>query len=284
MELLNNYQRGNLVKILVFGKGFIGKEIYKYFDCNVSDRRIKYPEDVKQEINKYQPDIVINCIGKVGEINIDWCEDHQDETFFSNVQVPLMIDKSCSDLNIKMVHISSGCIYNGGEFNEEDLPNFFGSTYSRSKILCQEGLSKNVLQLRIRMPICSYPDSRNFLTKILRYDKLIDVNNSITVMPDFLNTLKRLINNNSIGIFNVVNPRPISHSQIINIYNEYANIKKEFNIFSIEEMERITAAKRSNCRLSTHKLESLGIILEDSHVAIRRCVQQYVKQENLCVI
>lgn len=45
----------------------------------------------------------------------------------------------------------------------------------------------NVLTLRVRMPIVpdlTYP--RNFITKIIKYDKVIDIPNSMTVLPELL--------------------------------------------------------------------------------------------------
>jgi hypothetical protein len=45
----------------------------------------------------------------------------------------------------------------------------------------------NVLTLRVRMPIVAdlvYP--RNFITKIIKYDKVVDIPNSMTVLPELL--------------------------------------------------------------------------------------------------
>lgn len=45
----------------------------------------------------------------------------------------------------------------------------------------------NVLALRVRMPIVEdllYP--RNFITKILMYKKVVDIPNSMTVLPELL--------------------------------------------------------------------------------------------------
>ena len=45
----------------------------------------------------------------------------------------------------------------------------------------------NVLTLRVRMPIVEslvYP--RNFITKIIKYDRVVDIPNSMTVLPELL--------------------------------------------------------------------------------------------------
>lgn len=270
------------MKLLVLGNGFIGKYVSKYLGCPISDARIDDMYSIQKEINIYNPDIVINCIGKAGNPNVDWCENHIDETFRSNVFVPQILDMLCRSYKIKMVHIGSGCIYNNGIFSEEDAPNFIGSIYSKSKKEVEESLSKNVLQLRIRMPISSEPGDRNLITKLLKYDKILDMENSVTVIDDFLYALKLLIQKDAKGIFNVVNPVAVKHSEILNIYNKYSNVEKKFSIISIEELEKITIAPRSNCILSTNKLESFGIRLRTAPEAIEDCIKKYVKSENLC--
>lgn len=45
----------------------------------------------------------------------------------------------------------------------------------------------NVLTLRVRMPIVAdlvYP--RNFITKIIKYNKVVNIPNSMTVLPELI--------------------------------------------------------------------------------------------------
>ena len=42
---------------------------------------------------------------------------------------------------------------------------------------------KNVLNVRIRMPIIDSHNERNFITKITKYDKVVNIPNSMTVLP-----------------------------------------------------------------------------------------------------
>lgn len=269
---------------LVLGDGFIGNKIKDYFKCQVSPIRVRNYHDIKQEIVKYHSDIVINCIGKTGRPNIDWCESNKEETYFSNVIIPQEIDRACNDLGKKMVHIGSGCIYSNGEFSECDRPNFYGSFYSRTKITAEEALGRDVLQLRIRMPISGKNEERNLISKLLKYDEIIDEKNSVTVIDDFLFALERLINLNAKGIFNVVNPDAVSHVDILNIYNKYSQNKKNYRIISVEELHKKTEARRSNCTLSTAKLNSYGVVLRNTIDAIEECVKSYVRSEDLCEV
>ena len=270
------------MKHLVLGNGFIGNYVSKYLGCPISSKRIDNIYSLQEEIDIYDPDVIINCLGKAGNPNVDWCESHIDETFRSNVFVPQILNIVCKSYNIKMVHIGSGCIYNNGIFSEKDFPNFTGSIYSKSKKEAEELLNKDVLQLRIRMPISSEQNNRNLLTKLLKYDKILNIENSVTVIDDFLYALKLLIEKDAKGIFNIVNPVAVKHPDILNIYNKYSNNKKIFSIISLEELEKITIAPRSNCILSTDKLESFGIRLRTAPEAIEDCIKRYIKLENLC--
>lgn len=271
------------MRYLIFGKGYIGSKFKSFYGDKavVSDKRILLLEDAYSEIKSIDPDVVINCIGVVGTPNIDWCEDHKIETLFGNVMVPFFIDKACQELNVKLVHIGTGCIYQGNKmFDETDLPNFVGGTYVKSKYLIEQSLGLGVLQLRIRMPIDGEVSDRNLLTKILKPVKTTNAFNSLTVVPDLLKACDELINKDAYGIFNVTNPNPISNNQILEIYNKYATVKKEIINFSIDDFRASVKAPRSICTLNTDKLNSYGIYMKNTLESLDGCIKEYVKNVN----
>lgn len=281
-----------MTKILILGNGFLGNRLYNYFrdnreDVILSDERIgpvtTYKE-IKNLINKYNPESILTCIGKTGRPNIDWCESNKESTFFSNVTIPTFIAEVCDDMNIRMVHLGSGCIYEsdneGKGYSEDDKPNFRGSFYSRTKIYSEQILSgyKDILQLRIRMPIDNRPGDRNLIDKLLKYDKIINEQNSITYIPDFLKITKELIDRKETGTFNIVNEGSIGHKEILGLYKEI--VDPEFKMPEFIEIEELdTIAKRSNCILSTKKLEDIGIKVRDVREAIRECM--YIYKQNM---
>lgn len=258
---------------LIYGNGWIGNKINDYLsDSIISPNYINNYEDIINDINKYNPKIIINCIGKTGRPNIDWCENHKEETLFSNVTIPLLIAKACHEKNINMIHIGTGCIYENGVFWEEDKPNYIKSYYSKTKFIAEELLKDfDILQLRIRMPIDDSSNPRNLINKLFSYKKVIDVQNSVTIVEDFLYVLHELIMINAKGVFNVVNPEPIGHKEIIGIFSNYIG---EFKGTFIKPEELITIAGRSNCILSTSKLNSLGIFLRPTKEALEDCAKK----------
>jgi len=271
------------MKMLIFGKGYIANKFKNYFvGSEISDVRIEDISAVKAEIERAQPDVVVNCAGKTGRPNVDWCEDHKAETLFGNVTAPLILAKACDELGVYMVHIGSGCVYEGYNdgkgYSEEDAPNFAGSYYSRTKAWAERMLKDfAVLQLRLRMPFDSAPDERNFITKIVKYNKVISVPNSISVLEDFLMAADALIAKKATGVYNVTNPGTIDHQTILDMYIELVDPNYKYELFSLDELAKVTKAGRSNCGLSVKKLEDEGIHLRPVEQAVRESLITYRK-------
>lgn len=265
-------------KILIFGNGFIANRLIEYLSNSIIvSSRINNIDDIYNEIRTYNPDIIINCIGKTGKPNVDWCEDNKEETFLSNVTVPTFMAEVCQKYDKYMVHIGSGCIYEGdNKYTEKDNPNFKGSFYSRTKIFSENILRNydNVLQLRIRMPIDNRPSQKNLITKLINYKRVINIPNSVTYIPDLAKITKILIQRKETGIFNVVNDGSIAHKEILEMYRNIVDPKFDMPIFiPLEELG--TKAPRSNCTLSAEKLENIGIKMNKTKDVIKECMEEY---------
>lgn len=268
--------------ILILGQGFVAHEFERFYGENakLSEHRVEDYSALLHHLKEERPEVVINCIGKTGRPNVDWCEDHPHETLFSNVTVPLMIARACAELGIYWVHVGSGCVYSGDNdgrgFAEHDAPNFSGSFYSRTKAWSESMLKEfPVLQLRLRMPLMGRPDERNFITKIARYPKVISVPNSISVFPDFLEAAAQLIERRRTGIYNMTNPGAIDHREILSMYTELVDPSFHPVYMSLEELAGVTKAARSNCVLSTQKLADEGIVMRPVKEAVRSALLEY---------
>lgn len=271
-------------KGIVFGAGYLGTKIAKKFDYSLIDRKRLNPLDLKKLgdfLDTEKPNVVVNAIGKTGRPNIDWCEDNKEATMESNVTAAINLCMECSKRNIYFVHLGSGCIYYGNNegrgFNEEDEPNFYGPQfYAKTKILSEKIIMEfPSLILRLRMPIDESPHERNLINKLKNYEKVIDIQNSMTTIPDFLNAMEILIEKRKTGVYNIVNPGTTSAAEIMKMYKEIVNPNHNFEVFSLRELDKITKGKRSNCVLNTNKLESEGIKIPEIHGAIRECLLKY---------
>jgi len=278
-----------LSKYLIFGNGWLGNKFKDYFgdEAELSSERIEKLEQIRSCIYAIGPQVVINCIGKTGKPNIDWCEEHKDETFFSNVTVPAMMAEACDEIGSGMIHIGSGCVYEGyqKEWTENDEPNFFRSFYSKTKIFSEKILStydndvmNDMLILRIRMPFDSSRSPRNLITKLTSYKQVIgDAQNSMTFIPDMLKATEMLVEKGQTGIYNMVNRDALTHREILVAYKYIVDPSFVLPTFigpSELETRGFVKAGRSNCVLSTRKLEEAGIEMPFASNALLRCLNE----------
>lgn len=270
------------MKILIFGGGYVAQHFLNYFGgkAQLSPIRIQDYSAVLEELKLEKPDVVLNCAGKTGKPNVDWCESHKEETLFGNVTVPLILARACAELGLYMVHVGSGCVYTGDKdgqgFTEDDAPNFTGSFYSKTKAW-SESMFKEfpILQLRLRMPLDGVPGPRNFMTKITHYSKVISVPNSISVMKDFVCVAEALIERRATGIYNMTNPGAVTHVQLLDWYKELVDPNFHYEVFSLEELAKVTQAGRSNCVLSSTKLAEEGLAMRPVEEAVREALLEY---------
>jgi len=136
-------------------------------------------------------------------------------------------------------------------------------------------LESNTLNLRIRMPITSENNPRNFITKIVNYEKICSIPNSMTVLEDFYPIILDLMLNKTTGTLNLTNPGLISHNQILELYKEIVDNTFKWENFSIEEQNEILDSKRSNTFLDTTKLEKLYPNIKSIKTSIKEVLKKY---------
>ncbi len=273
-------------KILLFGStGFIGsmlkeallKKGYKVLDPRIEIRNY---DEVKKTFEEVKPDWAINATGKTGTPNVDWCETHPVETLGVNVGGSLNIASIAYSMGVKVAQISSGCVYdgdNGGKgYSEEDKPNFFGSLYSRSRVISEKLLKEfpNVLQLRIRIPILGKHHHKNLIDKLLKYPQMINMTNSCTVMEDFIPAAIKLMEMGKTGVFNMTNIGALNHKEIMTMYKEIVDPCFKINLMSKKDQDALNK-RRSNCVLNTDKREKLGVHMPPLEKSLRKILKSY---------
>jgi dTDP-4-dehydrorhamnose reductase len=263
------------VRTLVYGaKGYLGQQFLTLLPNAVaSEVDIADSEAVADELDRIAPDMAINCAGKTGRPNVDWCEDHKQETLMANVLGPLVLLKELGARSVYWVHLGSGCIYqgdNGGPgFSEDDPPNFSGSFYSRTKGW-SDGILKEfpVLNLRLRMPFDGTDNPRSLLTKLAKYSRVLDAENSLTYLPDFFTAALTLIERRKTGTYNMVNPGVTTPYHIMLRYKEIVDPSHSFERLAPADLPEVAKAARSSCILNTAKLEGEGIAFRPVDEAI----------------
>lgn len=188
-----------------------------------------------------------------------------------------------------MTNYATGCIYKYDDahpmrsskgFLETDAANFADSFYSKTKAQTELIIASypNVLNLRFRMPVSDDLHSRNFVTKITRYEHVVDIPNSNTILFDMLPASLTLAENSVVGIYNFTNPGAISHNEVLALYKKYIDPSFAWKNFSLEEQAKVIKAGRSNCELDTAKLVSklkeFNIVIPEIHDAYEKCFQR----------
>lgn len=211
-----------------------------------------------------KPDSVINCAGLTGRPNVDWCEDHKTDVVRVNVMGTLGLLDACHQAGIHCCNVATGCIYDFDEahpvgeflFQEDTKPNYKGSFYSVTKTIVDQlvHIYDQTLHLRVRMPITADGNPRCLLSKLRRYPKLIDVPNSVSVLPDLLPAMVAMVERRITGTFNFTNPGTMSHNEMMGLYKEHVDPSHEFTNFTIEEQNKILKCGRCNCGLDVSKL------------------------------
>jgi len=272
-------------KILLLGStGFIGshfKSILDESNYSVFTPRIEIRNhtEVEKTIYDTRPDVVINATGITGYPNVDWCETHPGDTLGVNVAGSINIASVAEQFGVYMVQMASGCVYDGykkGGYTEEDEPNFFGSIYSRSRIYSEKALSEfpNVLQLRIRIPILGKPHPKNLLNKLVNYPKMINKENSCTIIEDLIPAALHLMKKKETGIFNMTNTGPMDHKSIMELYKEIVDPTFEPKFMSKKEQDKL-CERRSNTTLSSTKREKAGAHMPPLEESLKRILKDY---------
>mmetsp|Transcript_3350 Transcript_3350/g.7962 ORF Transcript_3350/g.7962 Transcript_3350/m.7962 type:complete len:319 (-) Transcript_3350:176-1132(-) len=285
-----------ITKVLVFGgkTGWIGGlmcdmiEKEDNIEVKAADSRLQNREAVAKELDEYKPTHVLNAAGITGRPNIDWCETHKPDTIRTNVIGTLNLADLCLERGIHCTVYATGCIFaydeahpegSGIGFTEEDTPNFDGSFYSETKGYMEPMLKtyENCLILRVRMPISDDLIHRSFVTKIVKYERVVNIPNSMTILTEMLPASLAMAKKGLTGVYNFTNPGVISHNQVLDLYTKYIDPTYTYKNFTLEEQSKILAAARSNNELDTTKLlrdMPDGIVINDILTAYELCFQR----------
>lgn len=275
------------MKVFTLGKGLIAGHLpYP----KITDR-IETVEDIDRIFEQYKPDVLVNAIGFCGSPNVDECENRKTDTYTANVTIPSLLARRCEQKNIHLIHFGSGCVFFGksprcaidhwGEprtvrdlgWKEDDHANP-QSHYSKTKYACDLTIGglPNITILRLRMPMTARSEPRNFINKIIKYNRVINVPNSVTFVEDLVRCVDWAIDNERMGIWHVTNPEPITAAQVAMEWKKHRPTH-EFSLITEQELGDLTVAKRSNCLLNTDKLIEAGFEMTPSLEAMQYCVK-----------
>ena len=282
--------------ILILGKGFVGSSLFNHFndskvECELYSKSMldytnldTFNAFLKDKKDKYHA--IVNASGYTGSPNVDGCELNKKDCWNYNVTNAINVVKVSNDNNLPVIHVGSGCIYNGYDkvYTEEDEPNFGmfsndSSFYSKCKHASEMLLDNSwVYIFRIRIPFTPYSTSKNYFNKIVKYNNLINEQNSVTSIVDFNDFVFRflfLLRDIPGGIYNTVNPGSVTASQIVEVLKKNGIENKNWGFIQTKDLD--TKANRSNCVLSTDKIERFNLPFPSAIQSIERDIAKFAK-------
>lgn len=281
-------------KILVLGgSGMLGHKAYQIFssqfDTFVTVRKLSSQlrhlklfderkviehvdaldfSSVAKAIDHVKPDVVFNCIGIIKQ------KESSDKKLLIYVDslLPHLIAEHCSKLDIKVVHISTDCVFSGtkGNYLEDDFSDAT-DLYGRTKYLgeVQEG---NVLTVRTSII------GHELFTNVALVDWFISQENKVvngftnafyTGFPTvtFCHEIVRIIKNypDLVGLFNISSEK-ISKFELLNLIKRIYNLKIEIKPFDDFHCDRSLNSNKYRQLTNFHPLpweEMINQMYED---------------------
>lgn len=191
------------MRILILGKGYLGREFERQgFEVWGRDKFTTHGIHTPSLRKLMDYNAVVNCIGKA---DTRYCEDpaNFDDIMSTNAVLPTVLSRFCDTNGIKLVHISTGCLYDAPQSTEES---FIAShcLYTLSKWAGEVGCCGNDIILRPRLFYGDIRDPRNLLCKMASFDTFVyDAQDSYTDIRDIPKAVRALVNADASGVFNI---------------------------------------------------------------------------------
>ena len=261
-------------RILILGSsGLIGHQVYNHFKVNsdfslsnISYRRKLNNEtillDARSEQNFFdqirhiQPNYIVNCIG----VLISGSKQDSESAMFLNAHLPHKLAKLANNINAKLIHISTDCVFSGNKkspYLETDERDGEG-VYAKTKVL-GEVISEN--HLTIRTSVVG-PEIINGSESLFHWFM-----NQSGVLEGFTKTIwsgvttielakaiKWFIDNNTTGLYHLTNGIPVSKYDLLHLFKNHTN--KHIEISKVDGIDSnksfIDTRKEINYLLPTY--------------------------------
>lgn len=227
----------------------------------------------------------ISVINTASKINLEWCEENKNEAYDVNTVGAINVAKACKEFDLHLVHVSSGCIFDGGEsekvYTENDIPSP-AAWYTKSKADADQGILelgyKKVTIVRPRQLISKLPYTTNMITKFLSLGrgKFITSKNSLTCIEDMGDMIDYLIDGKHYGVYNLANTGYTSPYEIalrVREINPSLIVEK----IDYDEYVKTLPVRRVNTLLDVSKLMSIGYVPQSASDALDWCIKNYGK-------
>lgn len=241
-------------RILVLGStGMLGHQVVKYFSefdnyvvSDISFRSKLRKETIVLDVtNKEQfeecianinPDFVINCIG----VLIKGANNDTSNAIYINAYLPHLLENIVKNVNAKLVHISTDCVFSGEKGSYAELDERDGKDiYAKTKILGEVIDDVNVtLRTSIIGPELKTNGEGLFHWFMIQEGTINGFTKAIwsgVTTLELAKAVKWAIENNITGLYHVTNNKSINKNDLLSLFKKYTN--KDINIIAVNGKE-----------------------------------------------
>jgi dTDP-4-dehydrorhamnose reductase len=242
-------------KVLVLGStGLIGHQVYNYLEknsdyelLNIAYRKklnedtilldIRDEEKFLDSIKKMKPNIIVNCIG----ILIQGANENPENAIFINAYMPHRLARLADELDSKLIHISTDCVFSGEKkepYVEDDFKDG-KDTYAKAKGL-GEIINNRHLTLRTSVvgPELKTDGEELFHWFMSQHGTINGFTKAIWSGVTTLELAKAVhwaIEDEIIGLYHVTNNTSINKYDLLTLFKQYMN--REITIVAVDGKE-----------------------------------------------
>lgn len=214
-------------------------------------------------------DIVINCSGVIPQ-SVSQTDNNIKRYYKINSLFPVMLSNICNQVNVKMIHITTDCVFSGkdGNYDENsihDETNIYGSSKSLGE-LCNTTIIRTSIigeELNNKRSLLEWVKSNSGKT-INGY--INHLWNGVTCLQ-LCNIIYKIIKNNNywIGVRHIYSPRLVSKYELNMIINKIYDLKININRFeTVKKVDKtITSIYNTNSSFNIPDIKEQIIKLKE---------------------
>ena len=268
---------------LIIGNGKVSQIIRRDGDVVLSrptvDLRSK--QSILRVVKDLRPSIVMNCAALT---NLEQCQENKVDAYETNTLGSNSLLEICADYSIKLVHVSSGCLFDGNQRITTESSSLTPRVwYTWTKAWADQFIEnygyENYLILRPRQLFCRLPYKSNIITKFasMREIRAIKEENSAVSIEDFGEMVDHLIKIDARGIFNCANEGTITPYDMAVGIRDKVNPDLKVSSISYEDFLKTIPNRRVNTIQAIDKLKATGYSPRNVKEAFEDCLINYGK-------
>jgi dTDP-4-dehydrorhamnose reductase len=240
-------------KILVLGStGMLGHQVVNYFlefdDYEVID--ISFRQKLREEtiildvtnkellqdtINKIKPNYIVNCIGILinGSRNIE-------NAIYINSYLPHLLGKVCGEIDGKLIHISTDCVFSGAkgqyiESDEKDGKDIYSKTKALGEVIDERNVTLRTSIIGLELKENGEGLFHWFMQQSGEINGFTKAIWSGVTTLELTKAIKWAIEENITGLYHITNNSSINKYDLLNLFKKYT--KKDILINKINGKE-----------------------------------------------